>query len=237
MTHETDRVLREYAVRDGDRQLLERYRFTNPSHLFLMQQRERQVLALLARRGFAHSLGGARILDVGCGTGGFLLDLLRYGARADYLAGIDLVPERIALARARLSQADLRCASAEALPYADGTFNLVCQTGVLTTVLDPMVRQSIAAEMVRVTQPDGLILWYDLRRNSPGNHGVRAIGRAELGTLFPGCTIEARSIILAAPLARLIVPRSWLLAELLERLPPLRTHLLAAMRPVLPPAR
>jgi SAM-dependent methyltransferase len=236
VSHERTRILHEYAVRDSDRRLRDRYRFTNPGHLFLMQQRERRVLALLTRHGFVERLGGARILEVGCGTGGLLVDMLRYGARADYLAGIDLVADRITLARSRLPQADLRCADAEALPYPDRTFDLVCQMGVLTTILDGATRERVAAEMVRVTKADGLLLSWDLRRNSPGNRGVRAIGRAELAALFPQCGIQASSIMLAAPLARLVAPRSWLLAELLERLPPLRTHLVAAIRPVPSPA-
>jgi ubiquinone/menaquinone biosynthesis C-methylase UbiE len=232
MTDETDRVLREYAARDADQRLAGRYRLTNPSHLFQIQQRERAILALLVRHGLADRLGHARVLDVGCGTGGLLVDMLRYGVRPDYLAGIDLVPERLATARERLPAADLRRGSADCLPYADATFDLVCQMTVLSTVLDQEMRQRIAAEMVRVLRPDGLIVWYDLRWQNPRNPGVRGIGAREVAALFPGCTHARRSITMAAPLARVIVPRARLLAEALDYLPVLHTHLLAGIRPV-----
>lgn len=228
---ETARIRRAYAARDDDQRLRARYRFTNPGHLFMLQERERRLLALLARHGLAERLGGLRILDVGCGTGGLLLDLLRYGARPEGLAGVDLVPEYIAAARDRLPQADLQCVSATALPFPDGAFDLVCQIVMLSTVLDPALRRAVAAEMARVVRPDGLIVSYDLRWNSPGNPGVRAVGRAELARLFPTCTVAAQPITLAPPLARRLAPRAWLLAALLERVPLLRSHLLAAIRP------
>lgn len=231
MTDELQQIAREYAARDRDRRVLARYRLTNPGQLFLVQQRERRLLALLARHGFAERLGAARILDVGCGSGGLLLDLLRYGARPDRLAGVDLAPARIEQARRRLPAADLRCLSATALPYPDATFDLVCQMLVFSSLLEPTTARQVAAEMRRVVRPDGLIVWYDLRRDSPRNPQVRGIGPAALATLFPDCAIEAAPVTLAAPLARLLAPRAWLLAEALEQLPLLRTHLLAAIRP------
>jgi SAM-dependent methyltransferase len=197
----------------------------------MIQGRERRLLALLARHGMAERLGGARVLDVGCGSGGLLVDMLRYGARADYLAGVDLMPERIEQARGRLPAADLRCASAAELPFADGSFELVCQVLVFSSLLDPATARRVAAEMRRVVRPDGLIVWYDLRRNNPRNPKVRGVGRAEVAALFPGCAVESEAVTLAAPLARLLAPRAWPLAEALEWLPPLRTHLLAAIRP------
>jgi SAM-dependent methyltransferase len=232
VTDATERIAREYATRDADQRLLDRYRLTNPGQLFMVQGRERRLLALLTRHGFAERLGGARVLDVGCGSGGLLLDLVRYGARADLLAGVDLMPERIALAQGRLPTADLRRVSAVELPFDDGRFDLVCQFLVFSSLLDPADARRVAAEMRRVLRPDGLIVWYDLRVDNPRNPRVRGVGRAELAALFPGCALDVESLTLAAPLARRLAPRAWPLAALLERLPPLRTHLLAGIRPL-----
>ncbi len=231
MSHEADRIRQEYAARHADARLTSRYRYTQPGHLLLLQGRERAILRLLVRHGLADRLGQARILDVGCGSGGLLLDMLRYGARADALAGIDLLPDAIEQAGSRLPLADLRCGDATALPYRDASFDLVAQMTVISTILDPAARARVAGEMRRVLRPDGLILWYDLRRNSPGNQGVRAVGRAELDRLFPDCTIDARSLTLVPPLARRLAPHAWWLAALLGALPPLQTHLLAGIRP------
>ena len=41
------------------------------------------------------------------------------------------------------------------------------------------MKQKVAAEMLRVVKPQGLILWYDFRYNNPRNSNVRGIGAAE----------------------------------------------------------
>jgi hypothetical protein len=80
--------------------------------------------------------------------------------------------------------------------------------------------------MLRVVKPDGLILWFDFRVNNPRNRNVRAIDPAEIHSLFPNCDIRLRSVTLAPPLARAVVPISWIAAGLLEKVPFLRTHYL-----------
>jgi SAM-dependent methyltransferase len=185
----------------------------------------------LRRYGLAQRLGDARILDVGCGTGGTLVDFVRYGARPDCLCGVDLVAADIELARTRLPSADLRCADATALPFPDASFDLVTQVLVLSTILDRAAQQQVAAEMARVVRSEGLIISYDLRWRSPGNAGVQPVGLADMRRLFPAADIHVCSLTLAPPLARRLAPRAWWLATLLSGLPPLRSHLLAAIRP------
>jgi SAM-dependent methyltransferase len=65
---------------------------------------------------------GQRVLDIGCGAGAFLRLITHRGARA---SGLDASEALVALARARLPDADLRVGEMEALPYEDDTFDLV----------------------------------------------------------------------------------------------------------------
>ena len=65
---------------------------------------------------------GQHVLDVGCGAGAFLCLVAGRGATP---AGIDASEALIALARERLPEADLRVGEMEALPWEDGTFDLV----------------------------------------------------------------------------------------------------------------
>src|SRR5262249_55866924 len=146
------------------------------------------------------------------------------------LFGIDLDESRIETARGRLPGAHLTCGDAQRLPWPESFFDLVSQFTLFTSVLAPSVKQSIAAEMIRVLKPGGVILWYDFRHNNPRNRNVRGIEAAEIRDLFPGCTVKLRRVTLAAPLARLIVPFSRKLALLLERVPFLRTHYLGIIQ-------
>jgi SAM-dependent methyltransferase len=65
---------------------------------------------------------GDLVLDIGCGVGSFLRLVAGRGAGA---FGLDASEALIKLARERLPEADLRVGEMEALPYENGTFDLV----------------------------------------------------------------------------------------------------------------
>ena len=207
-----------------------RYSWFSPGYQFMVQQRERRLLALLRRYGFP-ALESKTILEVGCGTGQWLRDFIKWGARPENVTGIDLLADRVSRAR-RLCPPAVRIerASAAELPFSDGTFDLVLQSTVFTSILDPDLKRRVAAEMIRVVKTNGFILWYDYHVNNPWNHDVRGVKKREIYTLFPGCSIDLQRITLAPPVARWIAPRSWLLAYLLERVPLLCTHYLGVIR-------
>jgi ubiquinone/menaquinone biosynthesis C-methylase UbiE len=126
----------------------------------------------------------------------------------------------------------VREGDATRLPWPDRSFDIVLQSTVLSSILDPAVRARIAEEMLRVTRPGGLILSYDFFVNNPANPGVRAVTARDLAHLFPTCRRSLHRVTLAPPLARRLAPRSLLLASVLEGLRVLNTHYLAALRPV-----
>jgi SAM-dependent methyltransferase len=96
---------------------------------------------------------GAQVLDVACGTGNLAVIAARRGG---VVSGIDIAANLIEQARTRAAAEGLRIAceegDAEALPYADGQFDLV--VSMFGVMFAP--RPSIAvAEMMRVTRPGG----------------------------------------------------------------------------------
>jgi SAM-dependent methyltransferase len=100
-------------------------------------------------------------LDVGCGVGHWGKVLARVLPTAVRLTGIDREEFWIAEARRRAADAGLserfeyRVASAESLPFEDGSFDLVtCQT-LLIHVGNP---EHVLGEMIRVTRPGGLVI-------------------------------------------------------------------------------
>jgi ubiquinone/menaquinone biosynthesis C-methylase UbiE len=207
-----------------------RYSWFSPGHLFIVQHRERRLLALLHRCGFA-ALESKTILDVGCGTGQWLRDFIKWGARPENVTGIDLLPDRVIRAR-RLCPpgVHIQCASAAQLPFSDGTFDLVLQSTVFTSILDSDLKRRVATEMTRVVKPEGFILWYDYHVTNPRNNDVRGVKRKEINHLFPSCRIDLQRITLLPPLARLVAPYSYLACYLLEKFSPLCTHYLGVIR-------
>ncbi len=226
---ETELVRQRYRRRE---QMIPagRYSHFNPGSLFLYQQRERDLLNLLKREGLSH-LSGLKVLDLGCGHGMWLCDLVRYGARPADLAGTDIIGERLESARALSPNMLLALADGAGLPFRAGSFDLVLQATVMTSVLDPEVRRRMAREMLRVLKPGGAVIWYDFRYDNPWNRDVNGIRIGTIRELFPACRIAMRTTTLLPPLARALAPAGRWWCELLSLLPPFRTHYIGTIRP------
>ena len=224
---EEARIQAVYARRQGDAAL---YSYFNPGHLLMLQQRQRTLLTMLSRDDCTR-LDSKKILEIGCGKGYWLREFINWGAQPQNITGIDLLAEHVSEAR-RLCPAavTVQYGNAAKLEFPDRVFDIVVQSTVLTSVLDSGLRMQIAAEMIRVLKPDGLIIWHDFRVNNPWNPDVRGIGKREILQLFPHCRVELRRIILAPPLARAVAPYSWLVGYLLESIPWLCTHYAGIIR-------
>ena len=192
-----------------------------------MQSFERDVLAALARHR-RQPLRAYQMLDVGCGDGAFLRRLVSWGADPRKLAGVDLLPERVAAAQRTDPSLDVRQADASALPFEAARFDLVFQNTVFSSILDDQMRRAVASEMERVLRPGGLVVSYDFRV-ARDRRNTRPLRVAELTALFPGFAADARRVTLVPPLARALAGRSWLLCTLLEAIPLLRTHELVVL--------
>lgn len=99
---------------------------------------------------------GARgwVLDLGTGTG---LNLAHLGPEVEAVA-VDPSPHMLRRARLRVPGATFVEARAEALPFADGSFDAVVATLVLCSVEDPA--RSLA-EVRRVLRPGGELRFYE----------------------------------------------------------------------------
>ena len=99
-----------------------------------------------------------RVLDVGCGTGELLARLaVRYPEAT--LAGIDPVPEMLALAQEKLThKVDLRVGWANALPWPDASFDIVVSCNMFHYITHPV---DAVREMQRVLVPGGRLIITD----------------------------------------------------------------------------
>ena len=96
---------------------------------------------------------GQRVLDVGCGPGALTAELVaRLGSQS--VAAVDPSEPFVAAARDRYHGVDVRRASAEQLPYADGAFDAALAQLVVHFMADPV---GGLAEMARVTRRDGVV--------------------------------------------------------------------------------
>jgi len=205
------------------------YSYFDRGNLYIVQQRERVILALLKKFNFS-KLSDKKILDVGCGTGGILRDFIKYGAKPKYLYGVDLLEDRIEIAKDISPNIHFKCGDASNLPYEDEYFDIVVQFTVFTSILDKEIKRDITKEMLRVLKKEGIILWYDFIYNNTGNPDVKGINKKEIIDLFPNYKYNFNKVILAPVIVRFIAPRSLLLCYLFEKLSFLCTHYLAVIR-------
>jgi SAM-dependent methyltransferase len=95
-----------------------------------------------------------RLLEVGCGGGLLLRDVLSTGARA---TGIDHSEEMVALASVRAPAAEVMFGEAESLPFADDTFTAVAMSVVFFFFDDPI---GVLRECGRVLRDAGRLAVY-----------------------------------------------------------------------------
>ena len=92
------------------------------------------------------------------------------------------------------------------------------------------MRRDVAAEILRVLRPGGVVVWYDFFVDNPRNPNVRGVHRRQIRALFHGCDVGLSRVTLAPPLARRIVPISWGAAMAIEACRLLNTHYLGVIR-------
>lgn len=220
---EEKRIREVYAHRDasGKHKL---YAWFKPDALLNHFRFRATAASMLISCGLT-DLSQLDILDVGCGTGTWLRNLLEWGAVAERLHGIDLLDDRIRRAAALSPGIDFQPASGYRIPYSSASMDLVSAHTVFSSILDPEMRTALASEMLRVRRPNGKILIYDYRVSDPRNPDTIGIRKAEIQRLFPGAPLRLESVTLAPPIARAVAPLSFLLAHMMEAwLPFLRTH-------------
>lgn len=219
---EHERIARVYRQRNVDKAQT-RYQRLRPEVLQQSVDRTRS-LAFMVRRTVGPDLAALRILDVGCGTGGFLRQLIEWGADPVNLTGTELLPERLELARRNTAPGvHWHLGGLESMP--SNSFDLVSAHTVFSSILKDKARQTLAAEMWRVLRPGGWCMIFDFRYNNPCNRDVRRITRTELDQLWPVREHYYRTLLLAPPLARRLTTLPYLVQETLAVLmPPLRSH-------------
>ena len=230
-TPEIHAVQARYARRDNGADAQRYSLYANAAALQAQQERLRAMAHLWRAHGWAN-LADRPLLEVGCGSGGNLLDLLRLGATPGLLGGIELLPERAAAARALLpGGVAVLEGDACAAPVEAASQQAVLAFTVFSSLLDPGYRQQFAQTLWRWVAPGGGVLVYDFVVNNPHNPDVRKLPLSELRALFPGAMLQSRRLTLAPPVARRLP--AGLIAPAALLLPPLRTHRLTwAVKPL-----
>jgi SAM-dependent methyltransferase len=152
---------------------------------------------------------GTRVLDVGCGTGGFCRYAAGLGA---VVAGVDIAEGHLVDARRRAPSADLRHAAMERLPWLDESFDLVTGFNAFQYALDP---GGALREAARVVRPGGSVVvcrWGPPRSNELFGL-IALVQQGRLPELTPADrTADLEAVVVrehAALVAAGLAPSTW----------------------------
>ena len=223
-----------HSQQDGP---LDRYSALRSEVWLALQERQRALL-----RGFAacaqsrasatmvhpQPMAAWSLVEVGCGDGGNLLDLLRWGFLPPHLLGLELLPERLDHARRVLpASTPLWLGDATQAPVAPASQDFVLQATVFSSLLDDSFQRQLACQMWSWLRPGGAVIWYDFTVNNPRNPDVRGVPLRHVQALFPQARITSERLTLAPPLARAVCRVHPVFYPVFNAVPVLRTHVLA----------
>jgi arsenite methyltransferase len=123
---------------------------------------------------------GERVLDVGCGPGFYVAELLEQVGPAGSVTGVDASPQTLALAQRRTEGAanvELHLGDATDLPVGDGAFDAALSVQVLEYVAG---LDAALGELHRVLRPGGRLVIWDVDWSTVSWHSADPAA-------WPGC--------------------------------------------------
>jgi ubiquinone/menaquinone biosynthesis C-methylase UbiE len=126
--------------------------------VFTPAAKRRLIAAFVRSSGLPR---GARVADLGCGSGVFT-ELLRQAGFSS--VGLDISPKLIALGRSKYPGLELIEGDAENLPFESESLDGVLLSGLVHHFPDP---RSVAAEVHRVLKQGGRFMAFDPNRMNP----------------------------------------------------------------------
>lgn len=131
-----------------------------------------------------HNPAEASVLDVGCGGGGDIPQLIKLQYLPKNIVGIDIQAERIIEAKDKYPQVRFIHGDASHMELADNSFDLVFESTMFATLPDDTLSTNIAREMVRVCKPEGYLLLVDWWKPKPFDPNYKALTKKRLALLF-----------------------------------------------------
>ena len=198
---ECDCIVERYNKRARkDKSLL--YSMATPSCAISCFEKNKKILRRLAEF-FGIDFVNKNYLEVGCGTGTNLLQLITWGVNPENIQGCDIFGPSLETAKTRLpSCIKLQEGNFLDCTYEPESFDCVIFSTVFSSILDKNFRSDCMRFAYKLLKAGGMILVYDFVFNNPSNKDVSKVDFKELASDLPWVKTYSERITLAPPLAR-----------------------------------
>lgn len=143
-----------------------------------------------------------KILDLGCGDGKVLRDLLSWKLRPENLYGIDVSHFIIDYAR-KLSSSEMNFVQGtlDELPFENQQFDIILSRGVLQHIKDEETMNKVSSQIQRILKPEGTMIFYEAFSVTFGNKffSDTTLNRTaeDYRKFFPAYQIECQPFLLS----------------------------------------
>jgi trans-aconitate methyltransferase len=151
--NEAVEIKQRYARREKLK-LDERYSMLNPAVWHGVQERQSCLLRLFSKLKY-NSFNDISLLEIGCGSGGNLLEFLRMGFKAQNIQGVELLKERVAQAKSVLPDGIVFEGDACSIDISPESKDIVFQSVVFSSLLDDDFQKYLAKKMWDWVRPGG----------------------------------------------------------------------------------
>jgi len=202
------------------------YSNLNPAIYMGEQEKERAFIKWIKYANLL-PLENKKLIEIGAGTGRNIIEFIKLGFSPENLTANELLPERIYHLREKMPpNVTILEGNALELNLVKGSFDIVFQSMVFSSILNTEFQRELAARMWSWIKPGGGILWYDFTFNNPVNKDVAGIPFKRIKKLFPEGRIKKWRITLAPPLSRIVTKANPGFYDVFNFFPFLRTHIL-----------
>ncbi|WP_127579923.1 class I SAM-dependent methyltransferase [Paenibacillus koleovorans] len=221
--NEIDQIKQRYSERNSLKKN-NLYNSLIPSVYMSLQEKERALIRWI-KDCKVEPIEIKTVLEVGCGGGGNLLQLIQLGFLPENLTGNELQEDRALAARKKLPQdTAIIVGDASENDFGGQLFDIVYVSTVFSSILDDSFQQKLAGRIWEKTKPGGGVLWYDFIYDNPSNRDVKGIPVRRIKELFPLGEIREWSLTLAPPISRRVTKFHPSMYTIFNCISLLRTH-------------
>lgn len=170
------------------------------------------------------NLQDKKVIEIGCGNGANLFNLIKLGFSPSNVTGMDLLEDRVEIAKQNLpASVELFQADATTLEY-ENKFDVVYVSTVFSSILDADAQKKLADTIWMMLKPGGGVIWYDFIYDNPSNKDVKGVKINQVRELFSAGKFYYWRVTLAPPISRLVTKAHPFLYNMFNLFPFLRTH-------------